>query len=172
MVREAVPAGYVRAGRPPFGTHVVSVESDEVVSGRDFDNVKTSPFFVEKVSYKVTHHGVTKTFSTLNDHVKPGDTVEALFTVPAGKSSTVSLASYKARNSSSSRSSLPGQTLFDAATQTFGAGVHSLTVAVPETYFQVDFVGGSILHHFGPIGTNVTYSEQHRLLSSDHGPRR
>jgi len=44
--------------------------------------------------------------------------------------------------------------VFDSDTGTFGAGRHSLTIVVPDCFFQVDFVGGKVINHFGPSGCN------------------
>jgi hypothetical protein len=44
-----------------------------------------------------------------------------------------------------------------------------LSVAVPSSYFQVDFVLGAAIDHLGPAGSNIFYTPQGRLISADNG---
>jgi hypothetical protein len=44
-----------------------------------------------------------------------------------------------------------------------------MTVVVPRCYFQIDFVCGSVIDHFGPAGSNIFYSAEDRLISADNG---
>src|SRR5205823_8283199 len=50
-----------------------------------------------------------------------------------------------------------------------GPGQHSLTVTIPAGFYQVDFVLGQSINHFGPAGSNIFYTPQGRLLSADNG---
>src|SRR6185295_15466724 len=60
------------------------------------------------------------------------------------------------------------QTVFEVATGTFGRGRHSLTVHIPNDNYQIDFVAGAAIDHFGPAGSNIFYSPQCRLMSADN----
>ena len=45
------------------------------------------------------------------------------------------------------------------STQSFTSGRHSLTIKVEDCgLFQIDLVGGNIIDHFGPSGSNISYS--------------
>jgi len=107
-----------------------------------------------------------QTFSTLAGHVHENDTVTVNFTVAAGKTVTLSLVSYHNPLNNNTLAALQQQDVFDSDTGTFGAGRHSLTIIVPDCFFQVDFVGGKVIDHFGPAGSNITYARQMRLIST------
>jgi hypothetical protein len=109
----------------------------------------------------------TRTVSNLAGNVKEGDTVRANFTVAAGKAARLTLVSYHA--SGAGGGSIALQELANAATKTFTAGAHSLTVKVPDCYFQIDFVGGPAIDHFGPDGSNIRYGAQGRFISGAVG---
>ncbi len=98
-----------------------------------------------------------------------GGTATANFTVAAGCTVQLSLVSYKAPSASFSASTASQQVLFDSDTQTLTAGVHSLSVSVPNCFFQVDFVFGSPIATLGPAGSNNFYSAQGRLISGMNG---
>ena len=105
----------------------------------------------------------------LRGHVKPGDTVEADFTIPSGSSDKLSLVSYTAPQSYFDANTASLQKVFCYSTQTFGPGDHSLTVKVPCGNFQVDFVCGEVITHFGPAGSDNFYHAQNRFISGDNG---
>lgn len=111
----------------------------------------------------------TTTVTTLLGNVTEGDTVTANFTVAPGKTVTLSLVSYTAPAPTTSWENLLLQKISDVNTGTFSAGSHSLTVTVPNCYFQVDFVGGLAINKFGAIGSNILYGAQGRLISYDNG---
>ncbi len=118
------------------------------------------------VSYTING---TKNVSTLDGNVKEGDVVTANFTVAAGKTATVSLVSYHAPGPTSEPDNIQLQSISDLSTGTFRAGKHSLTVLVPDCYFQVDFVGGLAIDKFGPEGSNIAYGVQGRLIGWENG---
>lgn len=69
------------------------------------------------------------------------------------------------------------QKTYRVQTGTFGPGTHTLTVQLPNTYYQVDFVCGPVIDQllpsqngnaYGPDSANITYSSQGRLLSADN----
>jgi hypothetical protein len=111
-------------------------------------------------------------FGSLSGHVASGDRVVASFTVPAHCSVEASLVSYQAPSSSYDARTASQQTVFDSQDRTFGAGNQSLSVAVPNCYFQVDFVRGPVIQHLGPAGSNNFYGAQGRLISSANGGSR
>ena len=59
--------------------------------------------------------------------------------------------------------------MYQSVTQTFGPGEHTLTVKLPGSNFQVDFVCGGVIQHLGPAGSNNSYTPQGRLISADNG---
>lgn len=76
-----------------------------------------------------------------------GDTVTAQFTVAPGcGQTTVSLASY----SMVSKPQEYPQTLFDSVTRTVDPGTYTLSVQLPDCYWQADLVTGSVLQVVGP----------------------
>lgn len=140
------------------GTYPNHVFADFV---KDFDRSAMTA-----VSYTING---TRTVSSLAGQVAQGDTVTANFTVAAGKSVTLSLVSYKAPAPTSNAQNLQLQEASEVATGTFSAGTHSLTVKVPDCYFQVDFVGGAPIDRFGPAGSNILYGVQGRLIGFANG---
>ena len=165
-----VPAGnQVRTWPYLTSTIAVNVTNKNGTYGNNvFANyVKTfDKTAITNISYTING---TKTVTTLTGNVKEGDTVKVNFTVKAGKTVELSLVSYKATTSFADNSSLQYQKLYQVATGTFGAGTHSLTVKVPKCYFQLDFVGGKAIDPFGPVGSNVLYSAQGRLIAFVNG---
>ena len=98
-----------------------------------------------------------------------GDTVRVRFNVACGHTATLTLVSYTAPDSTFKASDAYEQQVYQHATGTFTAGCHTMTVTVPKCYFQVDFVCGDYIDHFGPAGSNVFYSAENRLIDSDNG---
>jgi hypothetical protein len=102
--------------------------------------------------------------------------VQAVFTVPAGKTETATLVSYTAPGASFDANTASQQVIYDIQTGTFTApanadGTFTLTVLNPSSYYQVDFVCGVAIDKFGPAGSNIFYTPQGRLISADNdGP--
>jgi len=105
----------------------------------------------------------------LGGNVHAGDTVQVDFTVPAGMTETLSLASYITPQNHFDAKTAFLQLVYQSQTQTFTAGAHSLTVKVPTSDFQVDFVCGTVITHFGCAGSNDFYTPQGRLIGSANG---
>ena len=82
---------------------------------------------------------------------------------------TITLVSYTAPDSSFVASKASQQVIFDKATGTFGAGWHCLTITVPMCFFQIDFICGPAIDHFGPAGSNVFYRAEKRLFDAGQG---
>ena len=123
-----------------------------------------NPSDLTNISYTIVSNGTTKTVTTLAGNVKEGDVVTANFTVKAGKTVEVSLVSYMG-DQPIVPPNLGHQEIYDLQTGVFGPGQHSLTVTIPECYFQVDFIGGKAIYPLGPTGSNILYGVQGRLLS-------
>jgi hypothetical protein len=169
-VLQDVPAGnQVRTWPSVSSTIAVNVtNANGTYANKTFANyVKTfNAADLTNISYTING---TKTVSTLTGNVKEGDTVKVNFTVKAGKTVELSLVAYMADAPFSNPGNLQHQFIADAKTGKFGAGTHSMTVVVPECYFQVDFVGGKVIDKFGPAGSNIFYSAQGRLIGFANG---
>src|SRR5207237_1084132 len=85
------------------GAVVVTGGAD--VKGGDFGDFKLGKSFVKDISYSVKHKGVTRTYASLDGHVRSGDTVKMRFRVMAGHRAWASLASYRAPSGGFCRSS-------------------------------------------------------------------
>ncbi len=104
--------------------------------------------------------------------IRPGDRVQAYFTIPAACTATpieMTLATYKAPTAVFSWSNSSQYQLHQFQTGSFGGGEHVLEVTIPNCYFTLDFVRGAPLPVLGPETTNNFYSRQGRLLDSDNG---
>ncbi|MDQ2912328.1 MAG: hypothetical protein M3T56_03635, partial [Chloroflexota bacterium] len=95
-----------------------------------------------------------------------GGTATVNFTVAAGCNVQLSLVSYKAPSAAFSAETASQQVLFDSATATLAAGAQTLSVSVPNCFFQVDFVLGSPI---AQLGTGGFYGSQGRLISAMNG---
>ena len=171
LLQETVGANQVRTG--PFLTDTIAVNvtkttKKSVYGGNIFANY-VKDFDRSAVS------GITYTINggapvaTMDGNVHQGDTVTVHFTVAAGKTVTVSLVSYKAPEPFSTAENLQFQELFQADTGTFTGGTHSLTVEVPDCYFQLDFIGGLPIDPFGPAGSDTLYARQGRRIAFVNG---
>ena len=121
---------------------------------------------ISNVSYTI--NGVPG-FSSLAS-VKAGDTVKVTFTIDANCDDEVySLATYNAVDGEYTKDKAAQQTLFDADSATFGPGTHSLEVVVPDCFFQIDFVRGTVIEHFGPSDSANFYNDQARLIDASIG---
>ncbi len=98
-----------------------------------------------------------------------GGTATVNFTVAENCTLQLSLVSYKAPSASFSASTASQQVIFDSKTMTLGAGAHTLSVSVPNCFFQVDFVFGAPIATLGPAGSSNFYSAQGRLISGMNG---
>ncbi|HKI18054.1 MAG TPA: hypothetical protein VKA15_09235, partial [Isosphaeraceae bacterium] len=124
---------------------------------------------LQNVTFSDTHNGTTTSgITNLRGNTQQGDTVTATFTVPAGDYNQLTLVSYTAPQSSFSYSSAYLQQIYQVSTGVFGPGTHSLTVTLPSSYYQVDFVCGTAIAQLG-LNPNDFYSAQGRLNSADNG---
>ena len=108
--------------------------------------------------------------SGLRGHTQQGEVLSITFTVPQGGSADLSLVSYTAPSSSFDANSASQQVVFDEDSPgTVGPGTYTLTVQIPNSYYQVDLVCGGIIEKLGPAGSNVFYTPQGRLIDADNG---
>jgi hypothetical protein len=167
FVREVLPFGDVRTAPVLTRYYTVNLAAGTDVTGQDFDSFhKPSQGALTNVYFLI--NGTTKV-TTLNGNVHQGDTVQAFFTVRSGHTAEVSLVSYRAPGATLDPTTESQDVETASQTGTFGPGTYSLTVQVPSSFFQVDFVLGPAIDHFGPAGSNIFYGRQGRLLSRDTG---
>ena len=97
-------------------------------------------------------------------------TATVSFTIAAGCANIkLSLVSYKAPGPTFDANTADQQTVHDSKTVLLGAGNHTLNVAVPNCYYQVDFVYGDVIAKLGPAGSSNFYSAQGRLIKARNG---
>jgi protocatechuate 3,4-dioxygenase beta subunit len=173
FVTERAPHGYVRTVPTTADSfYSVTLANGQSVTGQDFANFhKPHTHSVRHISFTITSpDGTQTTVTNLRGHTQQGDTVTVNFTVARGAGpTTVTLVSYNAPGASFDANTASQQTIDVVASGTFGPGHHSLTVPLPDNFYQVDFVLGDAITQFGPAGSNVFYSAQGRLLSADNG---
>ena len=116
--------------------------------------------------------------SNLGGNTQQGDTVTVTFTVPAGMNDPLTLVSYIAPRPTFSDSTAYQQVIYQQATGTFAPGTHSLTVQIPNSYYQIDFVCGVAISQlepnqnnnaYGPDSANILYHAEGRFIASDNG---
>ena len=169
FVQEVTPTGYIRTAPALSTYYTVNSTAGTVYSGRDFDNYLkcNDRQWVTGISYSV--NGSNTWFSDLRGHIHEGNTVKVRFMVASNHTAKLTLVSYTAPGSSFDANKANLQSVYQFATGTFSPGIHTMQVTIPASYFQVDFVCGDYIDHFGPAGSNVFYSAQNRLISADNG---
>lgn len=165
VIAEDTKSGWIQTG-PVTGTYGVTVAAGENKGSFDFDNFQQDDC---KQHIKCVYFVINgcKTVTDLRGNVHQGDTVKAVFTLD--DTETFSLVSYTAPEGTFVAEHASQQKIFDFDTKTYGAGTHSLTVTVPDCYFQIDFVCGIPIDKLGPAGSNIFYTPQDRLISADNG---
>jgi uncharacterized repeat protein (TIGR01451 family) len=180
-IAEVVPSGYVQTGPTSLvsgvtvsngvATYTVTIGcATQQVSNVNFDDFQllNCSNDVSNVCYTVvTPSGSSYNITSLNDNVAEGDTVTVHFTLNGPGSETMTLVSYTAP--SGNFSDLQGQQIYSVDTETLAPGSHTLTVTIPNSYYQIDFVCGQAIDHFGPSGSNVFYHAEQRFHDSDQG---
>jgi hypothetical protein len=172
FVAELTPFGYVHTAPTAGSYYTVTLGANQVASGNVFDNFRTlNTGLIGNVSYTIQDPTLgTYTVKDLRGQTHAGDTITVNFTVYGHASQVVSLAVYSAPGATFDPNTASQQQLIADATGTFTPGKHSLTVTLPTSgFYQVDFVDGAAIDHFGPAGSHVFYSAQHRLFSADNG---
>ena len=183
-VQESVPSGYIQTGGGPGGSagdsdYTIVAAAGHSYSGYNFDDYLIPTCTPTNVSYKVTTpSGCSQTVTNLAGNTQQGDTVTVTFTVPSGMNDQLTLVSYIAPGSSFSDSTAYEQVIYQQATGTFAPGTHSLTVSIPNSDYQIDFVCGPAIAQlepnqnndaYGPDSANVLYHAEDRFISSDNG---
>ena len=112
--------------------------------------------------------GVTTTPTDLSGNTAQGDTVTVTFTVPTGVYDQPSLVSYNAPEPFYNADDANLQTVFSSVTQVEGPGQHTLSITLPQTFYQLDFVCGTVITTLGPSGTNNFYRNQNRYIDGDN----
>lgn len=168
FIKEMVPGGFLlTAPTNSSGYYTVNVTGSGSIAHQDFDNFEQCNCSdLTDISYVING---TTTVTNLRGNTHQGDVVTAYFTVPAGQSHRISLVSYTAPDSYFDANDADQQKIYQLATDVFGPGRHSMTVTLPDAYYQVDFVCGFAIDKLGPNGSNVFYTPQGRLISADNG---
>lgn len=171
IAQETVPTGYVRTTPVLQNYNAVSVCNCGLEHGGvNFANFpKPTLTTPSNVKYTITDNGKTTTVTDLRGKTKQGDEVTVTFTVKPGQSGEFSLVSYTAPTSSFSSGNANQQVVFRSETDTFGPGTYTMSVTLPNGFYQVDFVAGPVIDTFGGTGSNIFYSAQGRLISADNG---
>ena len=169
FVQESPPAGFVATGPATLAYDTIAVAPGSQNGGFKFDNAPVGDWGAIDTSTVTYTVDGTCTVSGLRGNLSQGDTVQVKFNVKeAGQ--TITLVSYTAPGSSFDANTASQQSIFQASTLTNASpGWHTLTVVVPNSYYQVDFVLGAAIDHFGPAGSNLFYSAQQRLVDADNG---
>ena len=91
---------------------------------------------------------------------------------------TLTLVSYYAPSSTFSDSNAYQQKIYQVATGTWSWGTHTLTVQIPNMYYQIDFICGPAISQlepnqnngaYGPDSAEILYHAEGRFISSDGG---
>ena len=167
-VREVVPTGYVRTAPATSDSYTVPLAIGQTSSGNNFSNAQLGNLSVlSNVVYLID--GITPV-SDLRGATHEGDTIQVSFTVVAGaQPQRFTLVSHTAPGAAFDANTAAEQKIFETDGGVFGPGNYTLTVSIPHSYFQVDFVGGYAIDHLGPASSNIFYSSQSRLFSADNG---
>jgi parallel beta-helix repeat protein len=168
LAQEVTPSGYLQTGpnNPSYYAFTASVNDSK--TSLDFSSWKQCDCCDDVINIAYIINGTTRV-NDLRGNTNAGDVVQAVFTVPAGHSPiTVSLVSYTAPSGVWDANLASLQKIWEQQTGTFGPGTYTLTVNLPETFYQVDFICGPAIDQLGPIGSNIFYSAQNRLFSADN----
>lgn len=171
FVQETVPTGYLRT-TPALSSYYSAEVTTTSISGLDFANYKVCPCpqYLSDVYFTINPGTPEeKVVTNLRGNTNEGDIVQVTFTVlPPAQNMVVTLVSYTAPGGSFVASDAYLQEIYDLDTGVFGPGTHNLTVVIPDSYYQVDFVCGYAIDTFGPAGSNGFYTPQGRLISADN----
>ncbi len=166
-VREVVPTGYVRTAPVLADFYSITIASGQTSSVNNFSNAELCDnSMLTNIVYVI--NGTTPV-SDLRGATKEGDTVEVSFTVAAGTAPhRFTLVTYTAPVATFDPNTASQQKIFDTDTGIYGPGSYTLTVSIPHSYYQIDFVCGYAIDKLGPANSNIFYSAQNRLFSADN----
>ncbi len=181
-VQEVVPTVDVQTGGGPNGAagstyYTICTLAGQTYSGNNFDDYVTDNCSATNVCFKLTPPGCSPsqshTVTDLRGNTVQGETVTVTFTVTMAND-TMTLVSYTAPGPAFDSTTAYQQQIFDVATGTFSPGTYSLTVQIPNCYYQVDFVCDSAIDNlgpanYGPDSNNIFYTAEDRLISADNG---
>jgi uncharacterized repeat protein (TIGR01451 family) len=180
-VQEVVPTGngqtYVQTGGGPNGAagstyYTICTAAGGAYTGNNFDDYLVPTCSPTNVSYLVNNKAVPN----LSGNTQQGDTVTVTFTVNMPE--TLTLVSYTAPTATFSDSNAYQQVIYQQAPGSFTSGTHTLTVVIPNGYYQIDFVCGLAISQlepnqnndaYGPDSANILYHAQDRFISGDNG---
>lgn len=167
FVQEVTPSGFVRTAPTNSDKYYVQLSNGQNVGGKNFANAEIHDC-VDDIKYvKYYVNGVQ--VDTLLGNTHQGDVVKVTFTVKTGVSpERWTLVSYKAPSPAFIASEAYEQKIFDIDSKVWGPGTYSLSVTIPDSYYQVDFICGCAIEQFGPEGSNIFYTPQKRLLAYDN----
>jgi hypothetical protein len=173
IVKETVPSGYVRT-TPVFQDYndVSLCNCGIVHGGVNFANFPKTPNAATNIKYTDVHSGKSTTVTDLRGKTHQGDQVSVTFTVKPVQTQEFHLVSYTAPQSSFNASNADEQVVFQSQGGVFTPGTYTLSVTLPNGFYQVDFFSGSIITQFGPSGSNIFYTPQGRLISADNAGSR
>jgi 5-hydroxyisourate hydrolase-like protein (transthyretin family) len=166
-LREVVPKGWIQTGG--IGGYTVLVQGGQTIAHQDLDNFQLlpPPSYTQLQFTVTTPSGQSKQVSSLDGNVKEGDKVTATFNLQAPE--VLTLVSYIAPNHTFDTWNLQHQVIFSRQSTTATAtGPQTLTITVPNCYFQVDFVAGPAINHLA-TNANITYHAQDRFLGGEQG---
>ncbi|HEV3137357.1 MAG TPA: SdrD B-like domain-containing protein, partial [Pirellulales bacterium] len=167
-VREVNPTGYVRTGPALSDHYTINLAAGATSSGNNFDDAATCN--LSEVSNVVYVINGTTPVTNLTGSTQEGSTVEVSFTYNGAEGAhRFTLVSYTAPSSTFNPATASQQQIFSVDTGVFTAGTYTLSVTIPHSYYQVDFVCGAAIDHLGPVGSNIFYTSQNRLIGSDNG---
>ena len=186
-VQESVPPGYLQTGGGPNGSagntyYTISAAAAHSYSGYNFDDFQTTNCNCGSTyDFTVTSAKGPSTVTSLGGNTAPGDKVSVL--LPSGSTQTYTLVVYSAPGSTFSDSTAYEQTIYSVAIGTYSSTAgntpsHTLTVTIPSTDYQIDFVCGSAINQlepnqlndeYGPDSANILYTPQGRLITSGNG---
>ena len=166
-VREVMPDGFVRTAPTLLDKYTVNLPAGGTSPNNNFANAEVCDKSVlSDVVYIING---TTAVTDLRGNTNEGDTVQVTFTYNgAAGPHKFTLVSYTAPGATFVAADAYQQTIFDVDSGVFTAGTYTLTVTIPHSFYQVDFVCGCAIDHFGPEGSNIFYSAQNRLFSADN----
>jgi hypothetical protein len=165
IVNEVVPSGYVRT-IPYFSNYyAANLKTTPGGTNFDFDNYKQCTGTITNVSFKIDG---CKTVTDLRGQTQQGDTVTVTFTVSGTTATHVTLVTYNAPLATFDATVASQQTIDQQVGGTYNPGTYSLTVTIPNNYYQIDFVKCVAIDILGPANSNIFYSAQGRLISADN----
>jgi len=168
VITETVPSGYVETAPNLPNSYAATLAGGVFVTHDDFDNFHVPVCPLNNVYYTIGNCGTQIT--NLRGSTAQGETVTAHFTVPSTSAPMVyTLVSYNAPSPVFDATVASEQMIYQVDSETLGPGTHTLTVTIPNNYYQIDFVCGAAIDKLGPAGSNIFYSAQSRLDSADNG---